>query len=74
MAALLPESRDGDISPGAPGALAMGARGGAAGSDLRLPLLHHPTAPVGEGRNVPFRSAAVRQLCVTGDDARAKSY
>lgn len=47
--------------------------GGAAGSDLRLPLLHHPTAPVGEGRNVPFRSAAVRQLCVTGDDARAKS-
>lgn len=28
MAALLLESRDGDISPGAPGALAMGARGG----------------------------------------------
>ena len=70
---LLPESRDGEISPGAPVPLATGARG-AAGGDLGLPLLHHPTVPVGEGRNEPFHSAADRQLCVTGNDARAKSY
>lgn len=61
----LPGSSDREISPRAPVLLATGAWGV---MDLRLLLLHHPTVPLVR------EECAVRQLSVTGGEARAKSY
>lgn len=62
----LPGSSDRKISPSALVLLATGSWG-ATGHDLRMPLLHHPTVP-------PVKvEHAVRQLSVTGNDARTKA-